>query len=716
MLKRFLIAVLLCFLLILATKACLGANGKISDGVVITHYDIALTPNFSRNAMTSHVECLLRNDSRSPVDEIAFDLLNQERRSGVAVQLGQVQVRTGKSLLPATCTRADDPQHTYDWNEKHEIPKRTTVTLPTPLLPDRKLSLIFDYTWQSVNASQLDDCYVLFATFPNGEKEVSLTDDHTWLPTVVTDHPHIKPGWQLRMTVPEGYECAALGGQYQQTVTENGLRTHYWQSRVVDLPQVLIGHYDRITLKRLTVTVSYYLPKGKYAPATLAQIADQCEGIYRCYSTMLGPLQHREIQIGLDTSGGMGGKGGYASLLLYRDTLDPSRPFGNDEVNILAHELAHSWWGILVTGYGQGARFLHESFAEYLANVYLRQSTGKPGPQWQESLCMLFASGLYDDPVILADHDDEQLVYVKGPFVLQILCDEMGKKTFTSVLKTFFTHYRQRYATFADFNAVCHEVTGKRWDDFFAVWLLKGGCPDYRLVAFTSTPARQGWQTVVKIRNAGKGIITCPLELQMAAEKQRAVFRVAEGKEETLTYTTPGQVQRVVIDPDHTTYQGGGMERLEKMLVSQNFRGVSSGKILAVLGRYDQALQELTPIVETDTPYGRYWRGIVYYQQGKTTEAAADFRIAITTILEMLKTPDSATPEYCRRGATELQNITGHALPYDSKSPDTWAQALALWETWWTANEATFTPAATTGNALRDLREQYRREYQLTPE
>jgi tetratricopeptide (TPR) repeat protein len=131
----------------------------------------------------------------------------------------------------------------------------------------------------------------------------------------------------------------------------------------------------------------------------------------------------------------------------------------------------------------------------------------------------------------------------------------MGDEVFFRMLKEFARRYKNAHATFIDFVSLCNEVSRRDWMPFFYQWCYGKGCPAYHLVGFKSEEGKEGWETTVKIRNDGQGIVRCPLELRMEKAGREEVFWVRGGEESTFFYKTKKKVTDVVIDPEETAYQ-----------------------------------------------------------------------------------------------------------------------------------------------------------------
>ncbi|SFR83303.1 M1 family metallopeptidase [Maribacter stanieri] len=143
-------------------------------------------------------------------------------------------------------------------------------------------------------------------------------------------------------------------------------------------------------------------------------------------------------------------------------------------VNINAHELAHQWFGNLVTEKNSEHHWLHEGFATYYAYLAEKEVFGDDYFYWK----------LFDTAKVLNDISEkgegESLLnpkassltfYEKGAWALAVLREEIGDSTFKEGIKTYLDKYQYQNVTVTDFIDEMEEVSGKDLNEFEEVWL-----------------------------------------------------------------------------------------------------------------------------------------------------------------------------------------------------------------------------------------------------
>ena len=182
-----------------------------------------------------------------------------------------------------------------------------------------------------------------------------------------------------------------------------------------------------------------------------------------------------------------------------------------------------------------------------------------------------------------------------------------------------------------------------------------------------------------------------------------------EGEEATFTYQTDAQVDEVIIDPNHTAYQGDEKEALLKVLAVKEppceWRHYRKGIAYAEIGENEKAIKYLNRAYANHRSYigpgyahpAIYFsRGITYLHMGEKQRAHNDLRDFIDRILEIASdNPGFLIGTLAYAGVITgseqerqsqlnriLKTITGEDIPFDEK--------LNGWRKWWQANRASF--------------------------
>ena len=158
-------------------------------------------------------------------------------------------------------------------------------------------------------------------------------------------------------------------------------------------------------------------------------------------------------------------------------------------VNINAHELAHQWFGNLVTEKDASHHWLHEGFATFYAYQAEAWLMGKTPVYWN----------LYDSAMALSEMDaegqGESLIdpkassltfYEKGAWAFLILQEEVGEVAFKKGVQEYLSTYSFGSATVEDFLKVMQVASGKSLSDFRQTWLEASTFPQETALAYLS--------------------------------------------------------------------------------------------------------------------------------------------------------------------------------------------------------------------------------------
>ncbi len=684
-------------LVVLLSLFCaLNALAQASD-VGIIHYDADLKLEVESNAVHTRVCCTVQNDSLGKLTQLTFDILAREGRCKARTEVHKILQKVSDNLVTL--------KFQHGGNGRDESGKKLVhVTLPSKLAPGSATEIVFEYTWQATDPTNVRDNYRPFATLPNGRKEVCLLSDLAWLPvvqSVVDNNPgagrfskRAKPSWVIKVSAPDDFVVVALGGRHVRTEQQNESVVSEWESTVPFYPQMMAGRFEKQVVKAKSIQTILYLPEA-YDQKLVRKIGEQLAQAYDVFKEMFGPLKGSEIHIGV-SSAGQGGHGGYLSFtmdtnMLGRQITAESLPMIMEPMR---HELAHSWWGWSVTSYGAGTKFLRESLANFSNAWFVEKTTGQD--RLAADMAKLFWLGFHTDVICGAEGDSQRAAYMKGHVVLNVLRNEMGDEQFFKLLKHFASEYQGGHATMSDFIKACQHVTGEDWKKFFEEWCFSAGVPDYRVQKFDSRQKGNTWETKVTISNFGNAPITCPLELWMNDDNDRTTFMVEAGQTKTLAFTTPERVTEVVIDPDHRAFQGVGRECRLKMLgvgkVDMEWIWYWRAVVLAEEGQYDRAIAEITRAIgRHGHPAYSYSRGIASLKKGNIEAARSDF----VDFLDWIAKSDNPRRSLVYPGLLSsdgsrqqeqlnqiLQALTGRNFTTHQQ-----------WRNWWKANRESFQPA-----------------------
>ena len=295
---------------------------------------------------------------------------------------------------------------------------------------------------------------------------------HTWYP--VNDHPSDKAGYSFEITVPDPYVAAANGVLTDRTTAE-GNTTFVW-----DAPDPMASYLAEVAVGNFVIedggTVGDVVIRNVYA----TDLADEAAGVtgstpemLEFYAEQWGPYPFDAYGV-LVVDVALG-------VALETQTLSL---FGPDTVGdeiILAHELAHQWFGDAVSPARWRDIWLNEGFATYAEWMWTQHADGTPIARTAEGIYRAQEPGEQTRPILDPGPDGlfDGAVYERGGLTLYALQVEVGDAAFQEILRTYFERFNGESVTTDDFVGVAEEVSGKDLDALFEAWLLEIDLPPF---------------------------------------------------------------------------------------------------------------------------------------------------------------------------------------------------------------------------------------------
>ena len=307
---------------------------------------------------------------------------------------------------------------------------------------------------------------------------------HDYLPCI--DHPYDKASVIFNISAPERYKVVANGLLIEEKVIKGVLKSTTWRETVPLATKVMaFGAADFSVSEAANVDsipVSMWVFAGNsregfndysIAPKPLEYFIGLIgEYPYR----KLANVQSKTIYGGLENAG--------AIFYAERSVTGQGRA-----ESLIAHEIAHQWFGNSVTEADWHHVWLSEGFATYLTSMYFENFRGKEALEKDLASTRTRIFKFYEknkNPVI--DTTVTELMdllntntYQKGAWVLHMLRNETGDEDFVKGIRLFYKFFHNSNVLTADFHNVMEEVSGKELDKFFHQWLYTGGHPELRI-------------------------------------------------------------------------------------------------------------------------------------------------------------------------------------------------------------------------------------------
>ena len=319
---------------------------------------------------------------------------------------------------------------------------------------------------------------------------------HHWIPTL--DHPSAKATITFNITAPAREEVVANGRLDHVETAAPGTRTWTYSEGVPIPPYCMIiavGQFARIEPSQRALTpLSYYVPLSErhLAEKGFSPAAPSLE----FFTHLVAPYPYEKLAmiVGATRYGGMENSSAivFTSNLFNRPATDViSKTYGISSANVtlIAHEIAHQWFGDSVTESTWADLWLSEGFATYFAGLFVQRYEGEEAFQ---NYMTDAAQNIFEyekrkrTPIF--DRDTESLVellnannYQKGAWVLHMLRSSLGDEVFFRGIRSYYEAHKNSTATTEDLRAALEKASGRNLRPFFTRWIYDSGHPQYEL-------------------------------------------------------------------------------------------------------------------------------------------------------------------------------------------------------------------------------------------
>ncbi len=398
-----------------------------------------------------------------------------------------------------------------------------------------------------------------------GEAEES----HHWLPSF--DFPDDKATTEKYITVQKG-ESVIGNGELVETV-ENPDKTttfHYKMNipHSLYLTSFVVGKYEKISDQYKNIPLGFYVYPGQ--KAIVPKAYGKTKDMFRIFEGLTGvdfPYnKYDQTMVANFQFGGM--ENITATTMADSEIMMAQFKFGQGLVeDLVSHELAHSWFGNMVTCRNWAELWLNEGFATYMEAAYREKMYGRADylRKIQEDASVYFAydSGLNSAPHglfnVLADPENDEamfdpITYQKGSAVLHTLREEVGTEVFWKALNTYLVRHKFANVETQDLQKVFEEASGRDLDWFFKQWVYAEGYPTIKVTQNYKVRSKTLDLIFTQTQKVDKDTpeaFRLPLEIQL--EFGRSVVKkevVLDKRTQSFSFETDGRPTRVKFDKD----------------------------------------------------------------------------------------------------------------------------------------------------------------------
>jgi aminopeptidase N len=309
-----------------------------------------------------------------------------------------------------------------------------------------------------------------------------------WIPTYAA--PHDKATWEMVATVPAAYTVVSNGRRVADRPGRRGARerthtVHWAQERPAStyLISIVVAPLTKVTDRWRDVPLEYYVyPEDVPLARRLFGVTPDMMEVYTRLTGVKYPWSRYAQTTVTDFVGGMENVG--ATTLV--DWLPDARAYHDRpwyRHTLIPHELAHQWFGNLVTTENWANYWLNEGTAEFMVGQYWGSKLGRSAEdefyldEYRQYLALDVRRR-----VPLASFNSNN-VYAKGALVLEMLKKQLGRERFWAAVNRYLTKHAFGNATSDGLRRAVLDATGLNLDWFWSQWVYQAGHPDFVVTA-----------------------------------------------------------------------------------------------------------------------------------------------------------------------------------------------------------------------------------------
>lgn len=530
-------------------------QGAAPITVRLIHTDLKASPNFENKTLGGNAVVTV-SAVGADVDTLVFDAKK--------MKFHEVKVAWGK--------REEKVRYFQDRDSL-----KIFLPLSTPLKKSDTLNVFFKYTarpelMEGKGGKAVTGSKGLYFIEPNGHSKKTIPQFWTqgepeftsvWLPTI--DKPNQRMTHAIALTVDSTYLTLSNGKLHLQTQNGDGTRTDFWRQDLPHAPYLAMiagGPFVRIKANHARVPIAYIVEPGH--EETSKKVFEKTPEMIDFFESRFGVkypwAKYDQIIVREFVSGGM--ENTTATVMgdfLYEDEYTISEA---DHEDIIAHELAHQWFGNLVTTRSWAHITTNEGFASYAEYLWHEHDKGREVADLRFDIARLYVNFESkfgnDGPIVRYEYDNPDELfdintYQKGARVLHLLRKELGDSVFFLSLKTYLETFQYATVEIESFRWVVETITKKDYHWFFDQWYYKRGLPvieveknlseDQKSVSLTLRQAQfDRWPHLYKI----------PLDVAIYTKKNKTLHTLNLQDEYTrITLKADEKILAVELDADY---------------------------------------------------------------------------------------------------------------------------------------------------------------------
>lgn len=389
-------------------------------------------------------------------------------------------------------------------------------------------------------------------------------ESRNWFPSY--DYPNQKFTTEITCHVPEGMIVLSNGRLVSQEKDSNGLTAVHWSQ---DNPQanylvsLLAGYFKSVEDKYRDIPIAFYTPASEIAEAIYS--FTNTPDMLAFYEKEIGIpypwAKYYQVAVNDFVAGGMEN----TSITTLTDrTLHRPQETENIRTSegLTGHELAHQWFGDLVTCKDWANIWLNEGFATFYELLYAEHAHGHDDYVYGLFNTSRAIFGVTNDstPIVHRKFDNPDdlfnyLPYEKGSFVLNMLRADLGPDLYRKCIKTYLERHQYGNVVTDDLTKVVDELSGRSYDRFFDQWVYHAHYPELTVEYSWDETSKLAKVSVKQNQKLSNDVLLFDISLPIVFKGPFGKIEKSAGvskADEDFYFALPEAPKQVLIDPEFT--------------------------------------------------------------------------------------------------------------------------------------------------------------------
>ena len=388
---------------------------------------------------------------------------------------------------------------------------------------------------------------------------------HQWIPCL--DHPSAKATVTFTVTAPDR-DLVVANGKLDRVENSSQANRTWTYTEAAPIPPycmiVAVGEFAEINMADAPITpLSYYVPQPDKPYAVHGFAA--ANPSLRFFSETIAPYPYEKLAliVGATRFGGMENSSAivFPNRLLDTNVSEPLRKVFNVReglVEVVAHEIAHQWFGDSVTESAWSDLWLSEGFATYFAGLMIQRYESEARfKDYMESAANTYFNFEKRTRIPIYDTETQDVFkllnannYQKGAWVLHMLRTELGDEIFFRGIRAYYNEHRGSLASTEDLRAAFEKASGKNLKEFFARWVYGAGHPRYELTWNWNDKTKRLRLMLDQTQSEAAFPNAVPLEVMMGNSKRLVVIK-PDNKHAIEEIKLDAAPSSLVVDPEN---------------------------------------------------------------------------------------------------------------------------------------------------------------------